>query len=264
MRSPRILPRRPPFVASAREGPPGRDRRDSSRRRRRRRRSRDWRSISVPALAPPGSLWRSFAPQITFGLVENDPFATALARDNLKMNSLTARGRVFEADVLDVESLRAAGLAAGSAQLVITNPPFLDPARSRLSAHAGRRAARAMPQAGPGPLAAWIGACMDLLEEGGLFLMIHRPEALTDILAAVSSQAGALTLMPIQPRAEKPAVRILIRAAKGSRAPVTIASPLVLNGGRGFLPQSRGDPSRRSADRLVKGRSAKAAFWSHQ
>lgn len=176
--------------------------------------------------------------QITFGLVERDPFATALARDNLKMNSLTARGRVFEADVLDVESLCAAGLAAGSAQLVITNPPFLDPARSRLSAHAGRRAARAMPQAGPGPLAAWIGACMDLLEEGGLFLMIYRPEALIDILAAVSSQAGALTLMPIQPRAEKPAVRILIRAAKGSRAPVTIASPLVLNGERGFLPQT--------------------------
>jgi tRNA1(Val) A37 N6-methylase TrmN6 len=177
-------------------------------------------------------------PQITFGLVESDPFAAALARDNVKANRLAARGRVYEADVLNAEALCAAGLAAGSAQLVITNPPFLDPARARLSEHAGKRAAHAMPQAGAGPLTAWISACMALLEEGGHFLMIHRPEALTEILAAVSSQAGALTLLPVQPRAKKPAVRILIRARKGSRAPLAIAPVLVLNGERGFLPRT--------------------------
>jgi tRNA1(Val) A37 N6-methylase TrmN6 len=175
---------------------------------------------------------------ITFGLVESDSFAAALARDNIETNSLAARGRVYEADVLNAESLSATGLVAGSARLVITNPPFLDPARSRLSAHAGRRAAHAMPQAGPTPLAAWIGACMDLLEEGGDFLMIHRPEALVEILATVSSQAGALTLLPIQPRAQKPAVRILIRARKSSHAPPVIAPALVLNGERGFLPRT--------------------------
>jgi tRNA1(Val) A37 N6-methylase TrmN6 len=177
-------------------------------------------------------------PQITFGLIESDLLSAALARDNVKMNGLAARGRVYEADVLSVESLRAADLAAGSAQLVITNPPFLDPARARLSTHAGKRTAHTMPQAGRGPLAAWIGACMTLLEEGGLFLMIHKPEALIEILASVSSQAGGLMLMPIQPRVEKPAARILIRARKGSRAPLTIAPALVLNGERGFLPHT--------------------------
>lgn len=177
-------------------------------------------------------------PQITFGLIESDPLSAALGRDNVKMNGLGIRGRVYEADVLNAESLRAGGLVAGSAQLVITNPPFLDPARSRLSTHAGKRAAHAMPQAGPSPLAAWIGACMTLLEEGGVFVMIHKPEALIEILTSVSSQAGALTLMPIQPRAEKPAARILIRARKGSRTPLVIAPALVLNGERGFLPQT--------------------------
>jgi tRNA1(Val) A37 N6-methylase TrmN6 len=176
-------------------------------------------------------------PQITLGLVENASFAASLARDNLRLNLIDC-GRVYEADVLSGESLRAAGLVAGSAQLVITNPPFLDPARTRLSAHAGKRTAHAMPQAGPGPLAAWISACMALIEDGGLFLMIHRPAALIEILTSVSSQAGALTLLPVQPRADKPAVRILIRARKGSRAPLTIAPALVLNGERGFLPQT--------------------------
>ncbi len=43
-------------------------------------------------------------PQITFGLVENDPFAAALARDNLSLNGLAGLGRVYEADVLSSES----------------------------------------------------------------------------------------------------------------------------------------------------------------
>ncbi len=175
-------------------------------------------------------------PQITLGLIENDPFAAALARDNLSLNGVDGRGHVCEADVLSPASLRAAGLVAGSAQLVITNPPFLDPARSRLASHSGKRTAHAMPWAGPGPLAAWISACMALLEDGGLFLMIHRPEALVEILASVSSQAGAITLLPIQPRAEKPAVRILLRGKKGSRGPLTIAPALVLHDAEGFLP----------------------------
>jgi tRNA1(Val) A37 N6-methylase TrmN6 len=176
-------------------------------------------------------------PQIDFGLIENDPCAAALARDNLARNGLEDRGRVYEADVLDPAALRAAGLAR-PAQLVITNPPFLDPGRARLSAHPGKRAAHAMPQAGPGPLADWISACVALLEEGGILLLIHKPEALTEILGLVSSYAGGLTLLPVQPRVEKPAVRILIRAQKGSRAPLTIAPALVLNGKQGFLPQA--------------------------
>ncbi len=173
-------------------------------------------------------------PQIALGLVENDSLAAALARDNLSLNGVD--GRVYEADLLNPPSLRSAGLHAGSAQLIITNPPFLDPARTRLSAEAGRRAARAMPSAGPGPLAAWISACMALLEDDGLFLLIHRPEALAEILASVSRQAGALTLLPVQPRAQKPAMRILLRAKKGSRAPLTIAPALVLHDAEGFLP----------------------------
>lgn len=177
-------------------------------------------------------------PQITFGLIENDPFAAALARDNLSLNGLGGRGRVYEADVLSPASLRAAGLVAGSAQLVITNPPFLDPARSRLASDSGKRTAHAMPRAGPDPLAAWIFACMALLEDGGLFLMIHRPEALIEILAAVSRQAGALTLLPVQPRVENPAMRILLRGKKGSRAPLTIAPALVLHDAQGFLLQA--------------------------
>jgi tRNA1(Val) A37 N6-methylase TrmN6 len=173
-------------------------------------------------------------PRLALGLVENDLFLATLARDNLSLNDLADRGRVHQADVLNPASWRAAGLVAGSAQLVITNPPFLDPGRARLSPNPNRRAAHSMSTAGPRPLAAWIAACMALLEDQGLFIMIHKPEALPEILAALSEHAGAITLLPVHPRADKPAMRILVRGRRGSRASFAIAPALVLHSGQGF------------------------------
>lgn len=171
-------------------------------------------------------------PQIALGLIDNDSRAVALARLNLGRNGVP--GSVYEADVFDPATLHG----IGPAQLVITNPPFLDPARTRLAADPGKRNAHAMPQAGPGPLAAWISACLALLEEDGTFVLIHKPEALSEILNALTPRAGALALLPVQPRAHTAAIRILIRAQKGSRAPLSIAPALVLNDEHGFLPNA--------------------------
>ncbi len=169
-------------------------------------------------------------PQVTLGLIDNDPRVAALARLNLSGNGIP--GDVYEADVFDPAALRG----IGPAPLVITNPPFLDPARARLAADSAKRSAHAMPQAGPGPLAAWLSACLALLEENGTFILIHKPEALAEILGALIPRGGALTLLGVQPRADAPAIRILIRAQKGSHAPLRIAPALVLNDEHGFLP----------------------------
>lgn len=176
-------------------------------------------------------------PQITLGLIENDPVTAGLARDNLNLNGFADRGRVFDADVLDAASLRAAGLVPGSARLVLTNPPFFDPARTRPAAHPGKSSARAMPRSGPGPLADWIAAAMALLEDAGLFLLIHRPQSLSEILAAMAGRAGAVTLLPVLPHAQEPAGRILLRAKKASRAPLILMPPLILHDAQGFLPR---------------------------
>ncbi len=173
-------------------------------------------------------------PGIAFGLVEKDAATAALARDNLHLNQFDERGRVYETDVLDAPQRRAAGLADGAAALVITNPPFLDPARARLSPDADKRAAHAMPAAGPGALGEWLAACLALLREGGVLVLIHRPDALPAILAALEGRAGAQALMPVQPRGDRAATRILLRAQKGSRAPLTIAPALVLHEGERF------------------------------
>ena len=85
------------------------------------------------------------------------------------------------------------------------------------------------------PLAGWIRACLALLAPGGTFVMIHRPDALPAILAAADSRLGALALLPVHPRADAPAHRLLVSGRKGSKAPLRIVPGLVLHGADGRL-----------------------------
>jgi tRNA1(Val) A37 N6-methylase TrmN6 len=176
------------------------------------------------------------APAAQVQLVDNDPAVLALARANIELNGLASRVEAREADLFSVAGRRAAGLADGAADLVLTNPPFLDPGRARVSPKPSRASAHALHE--DGALSAWIRVGLALLKPKGLFILIHRPEALGEILAACGKRAGALTLMPIHPRAGQPAVRILVRAKKGSRAPLSIAPPLILHEGDRFTAQA--------------------------
>jgi tRNA1(Val) A37 N6-methylase TrmN6 len=178
------------------------------------------------------------------GLVEIDPGTAAFARQNLILNHMADRGAVFEADVLEPPRRRAAGLIDSSAGLVISNPPFLDPRRARSSPDADRRRAHSAPgeaEAGSSYeewLAAWIAACLALVRPGGAFILIHRPGALGAILNSFEGRAGAATVLPVHARADAAAIRILVRARKGSRGPLSIAPALVLHEGARFTPMA--------------------------
>ncbi|WP_051956006.1 tRNA1(Val) (adenine(37)-N6)-methyltransferase [Beijerinckia mobilis] len=167
-------------------------------------------------------------PALTIGLVEIDEAAAQLAAENLRTNRIDDRGMVHHADLLSLSSRRGANLLNGAADLVITNPPYYDPARSRMPENAARRQAAMMEESGPRPLERWIVASLSLLAPHGLFFMIHRPEMLATILGACSGRAGAITILPVHSGANSYAKRILIRARKGSRAPFSIAPPLIL------------------------------------
>jgi tRNA1(Val) A37 N6-methylase TrmN6 len=73
-----------------------------------------------------------------------------------------------------------------------------------------------------------------LVAPGGLMILIHRPDALPVILKTLAGRAGGITILPVYPRREAAAGRVLVRGKKGSRAPLSIAPPLVLHEGKGF------------------------------
>ncbi len=76
-------------------------------------------------------------------LVEIDQAAAALAAANTVANGLDARVAVIVADVLaDRRARRQAGLEPASADLVLTNPPYLDARVTRISPDAARAQAQ--------------------------------------------------------------------------------------------------------------------------
>lgn len=173
------------------------------------------------------------------GLIEIDAASAALARENLELNGLAARGELFEVDLLSPASRRAGGLRDGGADLVLSNPPFLDPARSRASPDADRRRAHVTAQVGAEGVASWIAACLALTRPGGVCILIHRPDRLDALLGALTGRAGEIVVLPVHPHAGEAAVRILVRARRGSRGPLSIAPGFILHDEHGFTPQAQ-------------------------
>ncbi|MGE3142889.1 MAG: tRNA1(Val) (adenine(37)-N6)-methyltransferase [Hyphomonadaceae bacterium] len=161
--------------------------------------------------------------------VERDPAMAALARENLAANGFA--GEIVAADILDRAALE--GVLAGVFDGIFCNPPFDAPGRGRPPAEA-RRAAHVADA----PIGAWIKALADRLRGGGALTLIHRAEALGEILAALEGRLGGARALPVHPRAAAPAKRVLVRAVKGSRAPLAILPGLVLHEGEHFTPQA--------------------------
>jgi tRNA1(Val) A37 N6-methylase TrmN6 len=165
-------------------------------------------------------------PGTTVTLVEIDPRLAALARENARLNRLDTR---VQAAVLDVaappRAFAGAGLGPDCAARVLMNPPFNDPSRQRSSPDTGRRLAHAAPRPA---LATWIRTAVRLLRPRGTLTLIWRADGLADVLATITPALGAIAVLPVHPRADAPAIRILVTAVKASRGPLTLLPPLVL------------------------------------
>jgi tRNA1(Val) A37 N6-methylase TrmN6 len=161
-------------------------------------------------------------------LIEIDPGLAALAEENAALNGLAGRARIVVADALDPKSRRAAGLVDEAADLVVTNPPYLAAEAARVSPDA-RRARAHVAGESAAALADWVVAGLALLAPGGRFVMIQRADALPALLPALERRLGDLALRPIHPRADAPAIRLLISGTKGSKAPLRVLPGLTLH-----------------------------------
>jgi tRNA1(Val) A37 N6-methylase TrmN6 len=171
-----------------------------------------------------GLMIASRRPGARYVFVERDPRLAALLRLNLERHGVD--GRVAEADLLVARSRRAAGLEAGSVDWVVTNPPYLEEGRSRVSPDADRASAHVL---GPGGLESWLRACSGLLKPKGRLVLIHRADRLAACLSGLGRSFGGVRLRLVHPAADRPAIRLLLSAVKGSRAPLAVEAPLVLH-----------------------------------
>ena len=158
-------------------------------------------------------------------LVEIDEKLAGLARQNSAANEIAAG--VF---VLDVEStadaFAAVGLGPDSVDAVLMNPPFNDPARHRASPDKAREVAHVATSS---TLENWVHAARRILKSGGTLTLIWRADGIAEVLAALDRGFGSLAILPVHGDAKAPAIRVLVRATKGGRAPAQIHPALMLN-----------------------------------
>ncbi len=172
--------------------------------------------------------WR--VPDIDLTLVEIEPALVALAEENIAANGFAGKVRAVKLDVAaPARRLAAAGIAAGSADHVLMNPPFNDPAHQASPDRLRRRA----HAADDGTLAVWIGAAERMLRAGGRLTLIGRADGLQGILSLLNENCGGISVLPIHPSGDKPAIRAICSAIKNRHGPLRLLPGLVLNEGDG-------------------------------
>jgi tRNA1(Val) A37 N6-methylase TrmN6 len=162
---------------------------------------------------------------IHLSLVEIDPELAELAQANAGANAITAKTIVLDVTA-DAQVFAENGLGPDSADVVLMNPPFNDPARHRGSPDQARLTAHVATEQ---TLHAWVHAARRILRSNGVLTLIWRADGIADVLAALSRGFGSLSVLPVHGEAGRPAIRILVRAVKGGKAPTCLLPGLVLN-----------------------------------
>jgi len=168
-------------------------------------------------------------------LVEIDRELAELARGNARANDIAAD--IVALDLTSgAESFAAAGLAPDSLDVVLMNPPFNDAARHRASPQ------KALAHvASATTLEDWIHAARRTLKSGGVLTLIWRADGLAEVLAALDRGFGGVAVLPVHGDAISPAIRVLVRATKGGKAPLQIYPALLLNNESGVPDKQLAD-----------------------
>ncbi len=183
-------------------------------------------------------------PGVSVTLVERDPDLADIAAANIARNGFESRAAAVMLDVTaPSDAFAAVGLAPGSFDGVLMNPPFNE--SQNVSPDAGKRTAHVAPD---GSLAKWVAAASWLLHSAGTMTMIWRADGLAQVLSALEAGFGGVVVLPVHGRAGQPAIRVLVRASKGSRAPLTLLPALDLN-------DPAGKPTVRAEDVLRHGQA---------
>ncbi|MGB0748214.1 MAG: putative signal transducing protein [Magnetospiraceae bacterium] len=145
-----------------------------------------------------------------------------LAEVNAAENGVSDCFQVLEGDLLKPPSGRLRAPFDG----VLSNPPFLttedgnppqDPVRFTAHVAEGWN------------IGAWVDACLAVLRPKGTLTLIYRADRLDRLLAALHGTVGELKIIPLWPKAGRPAKRVIVSGRKGIASPTTLHPGLVLH-----------------------------------
>ena len=109
---------------------------------------------------------------------------------------------------------------------VIANPPYYHSGGSPSPIAARSRAMQVET-----PLADWVAAAARRLRPGGWMTLICGSDGLPQVLAALGPKLGSAAVLPLAAREGRPALRVIVQARKGGRAPFRLLAPFVIHQG---------------------------------
>jgi len=162
--------------------------------------------------------------------VERENKMVDLSRRNVAHNHMEKSISIIEADLIrPLGELRNAHkerhLEPQSFDHVVANPPFYRHDQSRVCKDERKSAAHRLSE---GELAQWIRFLTAMAAPKGSISLIHRPEALPELLELCKGRFGGLKIAPVFSSPDSAAIRILVQGIKGSRAPMSLLSGIVL------------------------------------
>lgn len=149
----------------------------------------------------------------------------ALARENAVINDSASSCDFLAADVAVFKRHDAKG---DNIQFdhAICNPPYNDAQAHTRSPSESK--ALAMGHAHT-TLQDWIDCASRNVRSGGSFTLIHKADQLDRIILTMGGRFGAVEIIPVQPRAGREALRVVIRAIKGRKTPARLHPALILH-----------------------------------
>lgn len=154
--------------------------------------------------------------------VEVQPAMVALIRRNAELNGL---GEV-RAVCADIRRSRLAGLAAGTFDLVVANPPFRAEGRGRESPDLGRRIARGAGGAG---ISDFASAAARYTRFGGTAAFVFSAAQSVELLSLLRShELEPKRIRFVHARADAEASVVLVEAKRGGGVEVKVEPPLLL------------------------------------
>lgn len=175
----------------------------------------------------------------TVTAVEIQSDLCAVGAANAAHCGLGSRVNFVEADVLAPSSAHAAaGLAREGFDHVMANPPFHITGSVRASCNPGKAKAH---MHGAGDLERWVRFMVTMAAADASITLIHRADALPDLLAALNRRVGDIAVLPIHSKPDGEAIRVLVQGRKGSRAPLRVRPGMIMHEADGaFTPSASG------------------------
>ena len=158
-------------------------------------------------------------PGLELAGLELQPAYAELARRNAQRNRIAA-------DIHEGDIARMPSALRRDFDHVIANPPYYHAGGSPSPVTARARAMQVET-----PLADWVAAAARRLRPGGWMTLICGADGLPQVLAALPPKLGSAAVLPLAAREGRAALRVIVQARKGGRAPFRLLAPFVIHQG---------------------------------